>query len=686
MITPADHPAQAPVTPAWQFLADLFIGRLQISHAGCLWEDIPAEEADKDTEEACTDEPATATSMEQTTERPVQSPSNAIPTRQLLNTLSLSATIGSQEQFDALCVSGAITVISQIDFPDLENVADILRICLPGQTCKIIRPTVSESSVSKHAEERLTSELLQLLDKPQPVIVLLPIGLSLPPFMRQTGPRVLPFSPIRAETLEELLRRRDTANLDLAAFSQQLPPDVFLSRLDTATVAAVLRMAPVAQLAERLGTITGSQTTGPRLETDFVDSPAVKIAKRMVSDLLAWRAGEIAWSDFSHSLLLFGPPGTGKTWLARAMGNSAGIACVTASFAEWQSAGHLGDMLREMRKSFANARRLAPAILFIDEIDAVGSRSGDDRHGENYRLQVINGFLGEMNSLATEAGVLVVGACNHPDRIDSAIIRAGRFDHKVEMPLPDSSALLALLQRALPTDADQAGLEKLARQSVGQSLASLDAAIRAARSDARYEKRALNAELVRKHLKTPEDDSTRDILWRIAVHEAGHAIASIALGLGTIQSISISESGGLVRYKDFPRHGLLSDAENEICRSMAGRAAERLVLGQASAGSGGPVQSDLAVATHLALSIETTWGLGASGPVWLGYPEAALERQEELKARVRQRIEAAEARAGEILTAQRSVLLRLAQVLLDRRDIGREEASRLLGEALSEPA
>ncbi len=144
MIIPANHPAQAPVTPAWQFLADLFIGRLQISHSGCLWEDIPAEEADEDAEEACTDEPATATSMEQTTERLVQSPSNAIPTRQLLNTLRLSATIGGQEQFDALCVSGAITVISQIDFPDLENVADILRICLPGETCKIIRPTVSD--------------------------------------------------------------------------------------------------------------------------------------------------------------------------------------------------------------------------------------------------------------------------------------------------------------------------------------------------------------------------------------------------------------------------------------------------------------------------------------------------------------------------------------------------------------
>src|SRR3989338_6721240 len=93
-------------------------------------------------------------------------------------------------------------------------------------------------------------------------------------------------------------------------------------------------------------------------------------AGRVVGDFGAWHRGEIGWSDFSHSILLYGPPGTGKTWLARAMGNSAGIACVTGSFAELQAAGHLGDMLREMRRTFAIALREAPAILFIDEIDA----------------------------------------------------------------------------------------------------------------------------------------------------------------------------------------------------------------------------------------------------------------------------------------------------------------------------
>lgn len=124
-----------------------------------------------------------------------------------------------------------------------------------------------------------------------------------------------------------------------------------------------------------------------------------------MADLLDWRRGAIGWSDFSHSLLLYGPPGTGKTWLARAMGNSAGIAHVSASFAEWQAAGHLGDMLREMRRSFAMARRAAPANFFIDEIDAVGARGGEDWHNQDYRTQVINAFLGELNALATKPKV-----------------------------------------------------------------------------------------------------------------------------------------------------------------------------------------------------------------------------------------------------------------------------------------
>ena len=95
----------------------------------------------------------------------------------------------------------------------------------------------------------------------------------------------------------------------------------------------------------------------------------------------------------------------------------------------------------------------------IGKIDAVGSRSDSDSHGRNYRTQVINGFLGEMNSLASQEGVIVVGACNHPRKIDPAVVRAGRFDLKVEMPMPDAVALLVVLKQAFPGDVDEVAAE-----------------------------------------------------------------------------------------------------------------------------------------------------------------------------------------------------------------------------------
>ena len=191
---------------------------------------------------------------------------------------------------------------------------------------------------------------------------------------------------------------------------------------------------------------------GPRLEDMDGDTAALRAAKRLVSDLLLWKRGEIRWSDLSRSLLLYGPPGTGKTWLARAMGNSAGLNVVTGTFGQWQAAGHLGDMLREMRRTFAEARRLAPSFLIIDEIDAVGSRTDEDRHSSNYRANVINAFLAEMDGIAREEGVIVVATCNHSDRIDAAVVRAGRMDLKIELALPDAAAILALLRQHLRED------------------------------------------------------------------------------------------------------------------------------------------------------------------------------------------------------------------------------------------
>jgi len=600
-------------------------------------------------------------------------PPATLPARRLLTCLRLAATFVSEEALEPLRLRGAVTILRGIDVSDITLVTEELKVACPDQGWRVLVPSVSEGAISKTSAERFLREIDRSLDTMAPVLILLPFDIVLPAHLQQPGVASFTYAPISGDILLGFLEAMDRAPEDAGAFRSALPETTILARLDTAQAAAALRFGSGLDLAERLGALTGPNPNGPRLEEGFSDSPVVQAARRVVADFGAWRRGEIGWSDFSHSLLLYGPPGTGKTMLARAMGNSAGIAFVTGSFAEWQAAGHLGDMLREMRRTFAWARRKAPAILFIDEIDAMGSRTDNDRHNQNYRTQVINGFLGEMNAIATEPGVVVVGACNHVDRIDPAVTRAGRFDLKFEVPMPDAAAILAVLRQHLKVDFPADALELLARQAVGHSLANIDAAIRAARSEARHTGQPLDLAMLRAQLRLAPEEEDREVLWRYAVHEAGHTVVAAALRLGTIQRMSISRDGGQVASQLVIGHGVLTEIENEICQDLAGRAAEAMIFGEVSAGAGGSLTSDLSQATRRALMIETNWGLGDLGPIWMPAPETVLLTDEQLRNRVRARMEAAEERALAILTMHRANLISLAETLLEKRSMREEE-------------
>lgn len=600
-------------------------------------------------------------------------PPATLPARRLLTILRLAATFVSEEALEPLRLRGAVTILRGIDVSDLPLIMEGLKTALPDHGWRVVAPSVSEDAVSKTSAERFLREIDRSLDTMAPVLILLPFDIALPAHLQQPGVASFTYAPISADILLGFLEAMDRAPEDAGAFRSALPEPTILARLDTAQAAAALRFGSGLDLAERLEALTGPNPGGPRLEEGFSDSPVVQAARRVVADFGAWRRGEIGWSDLSHSLLLYGPPGTGKTMLARAMGNSAGIAFVTGSFAEWQAAGHLGDMLREMRRTFAWARRKAPAILFIDEIDAMGSRTGDDRHNQNYRVQVINGFLGEMNAIAIEPGVVVVGACNHVDRIDPAVVRAGRFDLKFEVPMPGAASILAVLHQHLKVDFPADALELLARQAVGHSLASIDAAIRAARSESRHTGQPLDLAMLRDQLRLTLEEEDREVLWRYAVHEAGHTVVSAALRLGTIHRMSISRDGGQVASQPVIGHGVLTEIEDQICHDLAGRAAEAMIFGAVSAGAGGSLASDLSQATRRALMIETTWGLGDLGPIWMPAPETVLLTDEQLRNRVRARMEAAEERAHAILTTHRANLISLAETLLEKRSMREEE-------------
>lgn len=443
-----------------------------------------------------------------------------------------------------------------------------------------------------------------------------------------------------------------------------------------------MRAATAREVAEQIAALT-TQTRatdiGPWLEDIHGDSPALRAARQIVRDLRAWKKGEVGWQDLTRTLLLYGPPGTGKSWIARAMGNSAGFAIVTGSFAQWQAAGHLGDMLREMRKTFADARAQAPSVLIIDEIDAVGSREDRDRHNYGYRVQVINAFLAEMDRIAREEGVIVVGTCNHPELIDPAVLRSGRFDMKVQLPLPDSDTLFGVFRHCLP-EWREADLRSLASRAVGSSAADVDAAIRQARAAARGAGRTLTVEDLQKVFAVRQDAA---IDRRIALHECGHAIGCTAFGIGPVRRILINRDGGGSTLIDpVAQHGTLSDLRDRLAQLMAGRAAEQLVLGEISAGAGGDQTSDLAQATALATAIHTQYGLGSHGPLWLGESNVIHLRDADLLFRVRREIELAEKRALQILTVNRGLLEEMTEALASARDMNGEEAGHWLAQVI----
>ena len=521
------------------------------------------------------------------------------------------------------------------------------------------------------------------------MLILQAHGIVLPRHLAATAPQIVRFAPLSRDILMVYLRAGQLCGQisDAPELHSALPENSALAELDMPAICAALRAPSLHQALRRLtAMISGAaQASGPRLQDFSGNSPALTAARRIVDDLLLWKQGDVQWQDISRSMLLYGPPGTGKTWLARAMGNAAGLSVLNASFAGWQAAGHLGHMLAAMRASFSEARRKAPCLLIIDEIDAVGSRNDGDSHGSSYRTQVINGFLGEMDAIAQQEGLVVIGTCNHIDRIDPAVVRAGRMDLKILVPLPDAEAILCILRHGLHNDITAADLRILSHQVVGQSAAEIDAAIRAARSDARHARKPLDLSRLQAQMGVNTSGADHRILWRIAVHEAGHAIAGTALGLGTIESIKVTNYGGQIKRCIAPNEGLLSDIEAEITYALAGRAAEQLVLGEVSAGAGGVADSDLALATKDALQIEATLGLGSEGLVWYANPDVLHLQTPAIRNRLRQRLTRAEQRASRILQQNRAVLEKLAKALMQNRSMRAPEIKSHLSKVTAQP-
>jgi len=266
-------------------------------------------------------------------------------------------------------------------------------------------------------------------------------------------------------------------------------------------------------------------------------------ALELKKDLQDWRDGKLDWSEVDKGCLLYGPPGTGKTRFAAALAAECEMHLEATSISKWQSSkdGHLGDMLKAMYRAFAAAKENAPCLLFLDEFDSIGDRAKFHSRHADYSTQVVNALLECLDGIEGREGVVVIGACNHPQRIDPALIRSGRLETHVHFPLPNAEARAQILAFHLPSLADHASLKEIAARLPGKSGADLERLARDARRIARRERRSVTIDDLREKI-APLPVLNACYQFQIAIHEAGHALIGHALQVGKVERVEVFDN------------------------------------------------------------------------------------------------------------------------------------------------
>ncbi len=392
-----------------------------------------------------------------------------------------------------------------------------------------------------------------------------------------------------------------------------------------------------------------------------------------------------------RGVLLCGKPGTGKTLLAKAVAGEAGVPFIAMSGSEFiEMFAGLGAS--RVRKLFAKAKKLSPCIVFIDEIDAIGSRRTGGGGAESENNQTLNQLLVEMDGFETDNAVIVLAATNRPEMLDKALLRPGRFDRQITVAPPDIKGREQILKIHAKDKkfADDINLADIADDTAGFTGAELsnilnEAAIIATVNDHEAIQKEDLEEAIKKVTvglqKTSRLMSEKDKKLT-AYHEAGHAIVSKFLPTVTdVKEISIiprGVAGGYTMYKSDEDKYYVSKTEMEekLISLLGGRAAERLILNDISTGA----SNDIEVATKIARNMITVYGMSDTlGPISLVVDTPEELRlfghniEDEIGTEIKTIIDTAYVRAQQILNANMEKLHQIAQILLEKETITQDE-------------
>ncbi|MHB1535091.1 MAG: ATP-dependent zinc metalloprotease FtsH [Acidimicrobiales bacterium] len=452
--------------------------------------------------------------------------------------------------------------------------------------------------------------------------------------------------------------------------------------------------------------------TTERPQTKFADVAGYEGVKMEIAEVVDFlRSGnrfkEIG-AKIPKGVLLVGPPGTGKTLLARAVAGEAGVPFLSVTGSDFMEM-FVGVGASRVRDLFQTARKQSPAIVFIDEIDSIGRKRGAGLGGgHDEREQTLNQMLAEMDGFETAEGVVMIAATNRPDILDPALLRPGRFDRQIVVPLPDLEERLPILQvhskdKRMAPDVD---LSVVARGTPGMSGADLanlvnEAALHAVRRSAQaihmtdFEAARDRVLMGQRRESTVLSDKEKEAT---AYHEGGHAVLAYVLpDADPVHKVTILPTGmALGATQQLPieeRHTYWREyIEDAMCVMMGGRCAESLVLGSLSTGA----SNDLQRATEMARKMVREFGMserigpmawGQEGQVFLGedlmhnardYSDVTSRVIDEEVERI---LREQESRATRLLTEHRRGLAGVAAALLEKETIDGKEVGRLVDEA-----
>ncbi|MCX8026584.1 MAG: ATP-dependent zinc metalloprotease FtsH [Thermodesulfovibrionales bacterium] len=447
------------------------------------------------------------------------------------------------------------------------------------------------------------------------------------------------------------------------------------------------------------------------VKVTFADVAGIEEAKAEVEEIIDFLKDPSKFSKLGGKIpkgvLLVGPPGTGKTLLAKAIAGEAGVPFFSISGSDFVEM-FVGVGASRVRDLFEQAKKSAPCIIFIDEIDAVGRQRGAGLGGgHDEREQTLNQLLVEMDGFEGNEGIIVIAATNRPDVLDPALLRPGRFDRQIVVPIPDVKGRLEILKvhtQKIPLD-ESVDLEKIARGTPGFSGADLsnlvnEAALIAARrsketvdmADFEFAKDKVLMGVERKSMVLSDEERRNT-----AYHEAGHAlVAKLTPGTDPIHKVSIIPRGrALGVTQQLPMDDRYTYSKDFLTKTlsvlMGGRAAEEIALNHMTTGAG----NDIERATELARKMVTEWGMSERlGPLAFGkkdeqiflgrefakqknYSEKIAEEIDEEISRI---VKNAYESAKKLLKENFHLLEALAQRLLEKETLEANDIDELINE------